>query len=235
MSDVWYFADEGTPRGPMSLSDLVRVLSVVHNPGDALIWRAGFHGWTKASDVSEVVLRPPPLPPPPVPPRHIAEPVTIEQGIKLKMKPLPIGGWLVLMAIGQIVAPFRVLYSIGEYYTTLDWSIARTFPAAFIGEALLNAAIISVVIATSVLFWRKSRNFPRFFVYETMAVIAALPLNALWVAATISASSGQPFVDLFNSSFDPKETGRTIAAGISGCLWSWYLYKSKRVAQTFIL
>jgi Protein of unknown function (DUF2569)/GYF domain 2 len=237
MSDVWYYAGEREAVGPMSLDDLVRAISVMHEPREAIVWRAGFAGWEKAVNVSEVAqraFRPPPFPPPPIPRRLVAEPVRIEPGLRLKVEPLPIGGWLVFVALGQTFGPIRLVYWLIEYYSTLDWSIAQRFPAAFVGEAVFNVVYIALAFVTMVLFWRRSRAFPRFFVYETIATLAFLPLGAAWVAATMSASSEATFNDLFAQAFDPKETGRTIAAGIGGCLWIWYLYKSKRVAKTFI-
>ena len=63
MPDAWYYAEDGAPKGPMSLSDLLRALSVMHNARDAMVWRAGFQGWTKATDVSEIaehIFNPPP-------------------------------------------------------------------------------------------------------------------------------------------------------------------------------
>lgn len=234
MADVWYYADKSETKGPMSLSDLVRALSVMHSPGDAMVWRAGFQAWRKATDVVEIAERvfgPPPLPTSPFPPRPAPPPVSEPS---FNAEPLPIGGWLILVALGQILGPLRLLASIGQYYSTLDWKLAERFSAAFVGEAFLSVAYFAVIIVTSVLFFRRSRAFPRFFVYEVIATIVYLPLGTVWVAMTISAASGQSFNDLFASAFDPKETGRTIAAGIVGCLWIWYLYKSKRVAKTFI-
>jgi hypothetical protein len=237
MSDGWYYADDGAPKGPMSLDDLGRVLSVMHDPSSAMVWRAGFQGWQKAADVAEIaarIFKPPPLPPPPLPPRPISRPIAIEPGLKLNIEPLPIGGWLILVAIGQTLGPLRLIGSIGQYYATLDWKIARAFPAAFFGEALLNTAYLALIVYTTVLFWRKSRHFPRYFWYETLATLIVFPLNAVWVAMTISIASGRSFSALFAESFEPQETGRLIAAVIAGFLWTWYLYKSKRVAKTFI-
>ncbi len=239
MSDVWYYAYEGAAKGPMGLDALRDALAVMERPGDTLVWRAGFHAWTKATDVSEVADRlftPPPPTPPPMPqrsPKVVSRSPNIEPGLNAASP--PIGGWLIVLAIWQTLAPLRFLLSVGRYYSNLDWKIVESVPAAFVGEALLNIASFTLIMASVILFYRRSRFFPRVFVWVVLATIFYLPINALWIAATMmSAVSGANFQDLFSHAFDsPKEIGQVIAAAIVGIIWCVYLYRSKRAAQTF--
>jgi hypothetical protein len=235
MSDAWYYADSGAARGPMPIGDVVNAISAMRSPADTMVWRAGFQSWMKAADVPEIaqrVLTPAPFLPPPLPGRAPLPPAAPEVGPSAE--PPAIGGWLILVGIGQVVGPIRLLVSLGQYYAALEWEVAARFPAAFLGEAALSTAYLILVVLTAVLFFRRSRLFPRFFVYEVIATVVYFPLGAVWVAMTISAVSGQSFNDLFAGAFEPKEVGQVIVAGIVGCLWIWYLYASKRVARTFV-
>ena len=70
MSELWYYAEGGETRGPLSLADLVGNLSQVSDPEKVLVWQKGFENWKPVSAVSEVagqMIRPPPLRPTPPP------------------------------------------------------------------------------------------------------------------------------------------------------------------------
>jgi len=88
-------------------------------------------------------------------------------------------------------------------------------------------------IYTAVLFFRKSKQFPRFFVYETLAAIFLVPLDAMWSAVAASMETGQSAEQLLQTALGPSEIGQTIAAAIIGSVWILYIFKSKRVANTF--
>ena len=145
-----------------------------------------------------------------------------------------IGGWLILVALGQIFGPIRFLVSIGQYYSTLDSNIIEKVPVTFAGEAVIYFFVLVLFINTTVLFFRKSKQFPRFFVYETLAAIFLVPLDAMWTAVAGSMESGQASVgQLLQTVLGPSEIGQTIAAAIIGSVWILYIFKSKRVANTF--
>ena len=128
MSELWYYAEGGEPRGPLSLADLIGNLSQASDPEKVLVWRKGFENWRPLSAVSEVagqMIRPPPLrpPPPPVvspaePPSKIHEPVVSDDDVgalKDFKPPLSgIAGWLILIAIGQVVGVIKLLGSLAQ-------------------------------------------------------------------------------------------------------------------------
>jgi hypothetical protein len=65
MSDAWYYAEDEKICGPVSLEDLETVLSIVPDPYNLRVWKAGFPDWTGAGAVREVaalIRTPPPLP-----------------------------------------------------------------------------------------------------------------------------------------------------------------------------
>jgi Protein of unknown function (DUF2569)/GYF domain 2 len=246
MSNVWYYAEGETSRGPMTLEELASVLSLVSQPNTVLVWRPGFESWQRAEDVKEVAAS---LFKPPLKVEALRKPLqrisaaTPHAYNTALAKPKPIsdpnlngiGGWLVLMALGQIFGPLRFFVSVGQYYSSLDSSLFQKFPVAFVGEALMNVALAVLYVYTAILFFRTSRRFPRFFVYEVFAAVFSMPLSAVWVAVTIGMVTGQPVGHLFQSAFEPREVGQAIAAAIVGSIWILYLFKSKRVANTFTL
>jgi hypothetical protein len=158
VADVWYYADNGEQKGPLSLRELIDVLESVPDLKSILVWRYGFEQWRPADQVREIgveLLRPPPLPEP--------EP-----------KLVGVGGWLVLVALQQVVIPLRSGVLLGQYISSLDKTLVEKFPATFLGEAIINAGVFAFTIYTSVLFFRHSRKFPKFLIWEWI-LFAAMP------------------------------------------------------------
>ena len=64
MSEFWYYAEGNETRGPITLDQLIKLLSLMPNPRGILVWRDGFNDWKAAEHVREIVellFRPPPL------------------------------------------------------------------------------------------------------------------------------------------------------------------------------
>src|SRR5262245_58811704 len=125
MSELWYYAEGGETRGPLSLADLVGNLSQVSDPEKVLVWRKGFENWKPVNVVSEVagqMIRPPPLRPTPAPVVSPAEPPSKfsddDAGALKDFKPplSGIAGWLILIAIGQVVGVIKLLGWLAQYY-----------------------------------------------------------------------------------------------------------------------
>jgi hypothetical protein len=169
MSNVWYYASGGTPQGPLNLADLLSIISRAGRPSDVLIWSPGFEGWERAADVREIAERlfnPPPvddpkpasnaLPPAPIPVQesqsHSLEDVKWVGTTDPKLK--GIAGWLILFAIGQVAGPLTFLGSALKYYGELDGALWQQFPATFIGEAVITAALFVLYFATAYAFFK---------------------------------------------------------------------------------
>jgi Protein of unknown function (DUF2569)/GYF domain 2 len=224
----WHYAQGEKTFGPVDLKELQVILSRISDPRNLLVWRAGFEGWQRAGNVPELaqpIDKPPPLPQTSQPRKS----ANSQQQTDPKLT--GIGGWLILVALGQIFGPIRLLVSIAQYYSTLDSNIIGKLPVTFAGEAVINFFVLVLSIYTAVLFFRKSKRFPRFFVYEILAAIFLVPLDAMWIAVAASMETGQSAEQLFQ--IEPSEIGQTIAAAIIGSVWILYIFKSKRVANTF--
>lgn len=240
MNDDWYYAENDVVHGPLGLTELRATLSLLPHANQILVWRHGFQDWTRAADVVELTpaFRPPPL--------HTTNTLDLDSDKRDEVQQatiqLPngdpkltgIGGWLALLAIGQALGPLRYLVSLIQYYSSLEWRLIQEFPIAFSGEALMNAALGSLYLYTAILFFRTSRSFRKFFVYEVIATIFVLPVSAIWVGIVISVQTGQSIGSIMKNAFEPQEVRQAAIATLVGFVWILYLYRSKRVANTFI-
>jgi hypothetical protein len=144
-----------------------------------------------------------------------------------------IGGWLILVAIGQILGPLVFLVRLSNYYSKLDSYLWTKFPATFYGEAALNAFIVVIAVYTAYLFFTKSRLFPKYFVYESVAAMLLLPIDVISTSVTLSAYTAQPILALASRMITPEQGGQSLATIIITVIWIFYIKKSKRVANTF--
>jgi hypothetical protein len=228
----WYYAKEDSAVGPLSLTDMTAILSSVASPTNVLVWRDGFPDWVRAGNVPEIaprLVKPPPLPGsmPHLPPNAKATRISSN-------KLAGIGGWLVILAIGQSLAPLKTFAWLINYYTKLDGSLWSRFPVAFYGEALLNTLLFAIICYTSYLFINKSKLFVTYFVYQCAASILLFPLDVIFSSATLSAYTGQSIEDLSVRMIDPETVGQWIATIIGAAIWIPYIKLSRRVANTFI-
>ena len=180
MTDLWYYAEGDETRGPLSLSELLPVLGRIPDPRLVMIWKPGFADWKTVEEVREVaqqLFRPPPLRPPQTPPvvqQTHAPAVTAQDAAEFKdVKPelTGLGGWLTLLGFGLVVGLLRFLVTIGEYYNMLSSELWARFPTALWGEVVMNTFLVWLFVYTAVLFFRRSRLFPRFFIWQFVAVI----------------------------------------------------------------
>jgi hypothetical protein len=56
MTEVWYYALNEKPVGPLSKSQLIEALSRTSRAENALVWRSDFLDWRKLSELSELRL-----------------------------------------------------------------------------------------------------------------------------------------------------------------------------------
>jgi len=244
MTDLWYYAEGEQARGPLSLTELVPLLTRIPDPRRVMIWRQDFIDWKPVEEVREVaqeVFRPPPLnkaPPPPVADAAapIREPaVNVDDAAAFKnVKPelTGLGGWLALIAFGQVVGILRFVVELGKYYQALQPQVWTQFPTAMWGETALNAGLMWLFVYTTVLMFRHSQHFPRFFIAQFVAVICTPFIANLWAGLTLGLATGKPMTEFM--SMDIKEVGQLIASMIGAAIWIPYILRSQRVRNTFV-
>ncbi|MET0333834.1 MAG: DUF2569 domain-containing protein [Rhizobacter sp.] len=151
-------------------------------------------------------------------------------------EPIDIGGWLILVAIGLIVTPFRVVHLMFNNH----WPIFRDghwdrltnpdSPAYHVlwapiltYEIVGNFFLMTLAGITLALFFKKSRKTPRFaIIWYAFGPIFLLIDEVL--GSFIPAVAAAP---------DASNLRELIRATIIAAIWIPYFLLSKRVKQTF--
>lgn len=151
---------------------------------------------------------------------------TEESYIPERDGPRGIGGWLILMAIGQVTGPFYILSGMFKEWSSLPAGIAAQYPTAVLGDYGMRIAYTIFLVYVAYLFFNKRVEFPRMFVW-TYAISLAIPFAiGIWVSTT-SAINTLP--NLATSDFIYPYLGTIVVGGI----WTAYVLNSRRVRNTF--
>jgi transglutaminase-like putative cysteine protease len=149
--------------------------------------------------------------------------------------PVGLKGWMILPAIGTLIAPLVLLASLGEFRVFLDGAtfanvgILATGAGALATQAMVLAVIAWVVlllgpsIALIGLLHRRAASFPRAFVLFSWAAVLLTLLSAAVVflsAPVAGVTMGGMIADL-------------VRALLSAWIWTAYMNKSQRVRATF--
>jgi hypothetical protein len=138
-----------------------------------------------------------------------------------------IGGWLILVAIGQVIGPIALLGQVARYMSTPEYSVAwKTLPLAMGGEFALNSAYFLFAIWCSINFFRKRTTFPALFIWELWLGVA-LPIADILLVALASSLSADELVDA-------SSMREVIRAFVMAVIWTCYTLKSRRVRNTFV-
>ncbi len=151
--------------------------------------------------------------------------------------PKGLGGWLVLPAIGMIIAPLITLNTIGSDFFTIftsgSWEALTTpgteayhwlWKPTLIYEIVGNVGLIIFDLVLLVLFFTKSHRFPTLY-------IALLISNVLFVMSDLFLAMQIPVV-AGNSDFGSLR--ELIRAAVGATIWIPYMLVSKRVKNTFV-
>lgn|SRR5699024_3718446 len=152
----------------------------------------------------------------------------------LNTGPSGLGGWLILMAIGLVVTPMILLFTITEYNLPIfnDTAIWDTFtdpnstyylplfsPLVYF-ELIGNIIILLFSFLFLYLFFTKKKLFPNMYFWFLIA-------NLVFI-----------FIDevLTNSMFELEEFAfqETLRQALTCAIWLRYLKVSKRVRNTFV-
>lgn len=149
----------------------------------------------------------------------------------------PIGGWLILIALGIVIAPVRlalyVLPTYSEIFSTGVWQALTTqgseaynpfWAPIIILEIIGNSGMLAVWLYLAYLFFNKKILFPK--VYIGLAIFSLVFILADTYAIKL-VLPGQPI-------FDPETTQEVLRALIMVVIWVPYMLVSKRVKATFI-
>ncbi len=148
-----------------------------------------------------------------------------------------ISGWLILVAIGVIFGPVRLLYTYIPLYKSIfedgTWEALTTVGSEvynpywgmlLIGEMMFNSLLVVACIYLIYLFFSKHYLFPKVYIGIVVASLIFIPLDA-WIVTMI-------FPDV--PMFDPETTKEFVRTLFAGVIWIPYMLVSKRVKATFM-
>jgi hypothetical protein len=224
-TEKWWCRQFGIQYGPMSLSEFKDKLRGVDTR--EVFLRNSFEDWKRLEDVPEFRAEGQ-KPPDSITVGEVRSPLATK-----KKELVGIGGWLIVVALGQALGPPRFVVTSLTYFSSLQADLWETFPVAAYGEAILYASVLVIMCWSTYLFFTKSSLFPRFFIFQYAAAILLYPLDIIWSATTLSAYTGKAVEDILDTMIDPKGLGQWIALLIAAAIWIPYILRSKRVANTF--
>ncbi|MDH5178179.1 MAG: DUF2569 domain-containing protein [Gammaproteobacteria bacterium] len=148
-----------------------------------------------------------------------------------------LGGWLILVGIGVVLSPIRLLVTFVPLYIPIfqdgTWEMLTTEGAEAYNplwapmlmlEIGYNVIMVFVSIYLIYLFFTRHYLFPKVMIVVMAASIVFIPLDA-WLITFIV-----PGEAVFDSE-TLREFSRVL---IAGCIWIPYMLVSKRVKLTFV-
>jgi hypothetical protein len=148
-----------------------------------------------------------------------------------------IGGWLILVAIGVVISPLRLLAELSKTYLPIfidgTWEALAspesevynsTLLTLMIGEIFFNSLIVLASIYLIYLFFAKKSFFPKLYI---LIIVVSLIITIL---DNVIVSSIFPEIQ----AFDDETIIILVRTTIIGIIWIPYMLISKRVKATFI-
>ncbi len=148
-----------------------------------------------------------------------------------------LGGWLILVGIGVVISPIRLLATFIPSYKPIfedgTWEALTTvgseaytpyFSHLLISEIIFNTLMVLASIYLIYLFFSKHYFFPKLYIGILAVSLFFIPLDA-WLATKVFP--GEPM-------FDPETTKDFGQVLIASVIWIPYMLLSRRVKITFV-
>lgn len=146
-------------------------------------------------------------------------------------------GWLILVGIGIVVSPLRIIFQILPLYKGIfsdgTWEILTTpgteaynplWAPVMLGELAINTALIFVWVFIAYLFLSKKIVFPKWYIGILIFTFLFIMTDALAVKSILP---NEPM-------FDPDTTKEIVRSIVAMLIWIPYMLISKRVKATFV-
>lgn len=137
-----------------------------------------------------------------------------------------IGGWLILLAVQQVLGPVQFAFGALQEYLSLPAELISRFALAFAGDFALRLAYLALLVYSAVLFFGKREAFPRVYMVTYAAGLAFPFVLATWVLLSTGVSI---YANLSGATLGYYMLGVAI-----GAIWISYLLNSVRVRNTFV-
>jgi len=147
-----------------------------------------------------------------------------------------LGGWLILVGIGLVFGSIGLLAHLNVYkeiFSDGTWealtmpnsdSYTPLFGILMSLELIGNCVFLIAYICLTFFFFKKKRNFPKFYIITILANLAFVLVDILFTKVVFPA---EPMFD--------QETSRDVIGQIVSCaIWIPYMLKSVRVRNTFV-
>ena len=148
-----------------------------------------------------------------------------------------LGGWLILVGIGVVIAPIRLLVTYIPMYKPIfedgTWEALTSVNSSvynplwgplLLGEIVYNSIMVAASIYLIYLFFSKHYLFPKLYIAIVAVSLVFIPLDAWLVTKILPA---EPI-------FGPETTKEFMRVLIGGLIWVPYMLISKRVKATFV-
>jgi hypothetical protein len=148
-----------------------------------------------------------------------------------------LGGWLIVVGIGVVLSPIRVLVVYVPIYheilTDGTWELLTSAESAYYhplwqpllaGEMVFNSLLVLAWTYLIYLFFSRHYLFPRVFIGVLVLSVVGIPLDA-WLVS---------FVLPDEPMFDPETTREFTRVLIYSLIWIPYMLVSRRVKATFV-
>lgn len=148
-----------------------------------------------------------------------------------------LGGWLILPAIGLIIAPIWALYSFFTEYMPMfsdgTWELLTDpgsayfisgFSSLIMFEIFFQAVFFLFVLYVGFLFFTRKKELPRLYILYLVGSLIIAIIDYMW------AFSIPELAEVLQEE-DYGDLGRSI---IAAAIWVPYMLKSDRVKNTFV-
>ncbi len=155
--------------------------------------------------------------------------------LSLTIKPMPLGGWLILPVIGVFTTPMIVLYTIfsSGFFDQESWVFISSrdsvgydifWTIGFLFELLMNCLVVVYSVFLIILLVKKRTIFPLHYVTLRVVVLVFVTVDAY----LLSLIESEYFVS------EPANIREIVTSIIGAAIWIPYMMKSQRVKDTFI-
>ncbi|MDR1621537.1 MAG: DUF2569 domain-containing protein [Synergistaceae bacterium] len=154
-----------------------------------------------------------------------------------KKNPEGLGGWLVLVGLGIIISPLKIIGVVFPVYSKMfsngSWAALTTpgteaynplWAPILYGEMAINGGLVLAWIFVAVLFFSKKKAFPKCYIGILLFTLVFIFIDALAIESVLP---NIPVLDAETT----KELGRSLVACL---IWVPYMLVSKRVKATFV-
>ncbi len=153
--------------------------------------------------------------------------ILFEHGANFK----PIGGWLIVIAIGLSFSVLALFVSLcgGTYFDLAKWNAHlnnqsdNAFKMVFMFEAFGNTLLMCYALFCLVLLLNKRDILPKFIIWLYVGSLVFFSTDYIWAKS------------IFHDAVSDASLSTAIRTGIVCAIWIPYFLRSERVAQTFIV